>query len=258
VPPPGLPEEVKKGLKKAMMDVVAMPGWLQSTGTDESEGATNEIRRGDGRIDESRVRLNINDGKGRLAMAKRETNHNLDYPDRHRHPQAVQTVAEGKRALSSFRAAPRQGHMDRIKRVYGYVARMKHGAICFGTGVPDYTAIPLPEYSWIKTIYGEAQEGTPHDAPKPLRMPVRMTTYINANLCHDMTTGKAVTGVFHFYNYTKKEGTVETATYGPEYVAGRTATGLGPIVIGKDNVRIIPLFNLEADSTVLHLVDIAV
>ena len=66
-------------------------------------------------------------------------------------------VATSIMTLSSFRAAPRQGHMDRLKRMYGYIARMKHGAIRFRTGIPDYTAIPIPEHSWIKTVYGEAR-----------------------------------------------------------------------------------------------------
>ena len=121
--------------------------------------------------------------------------------------------------------------MNRLKRMYGYIARMKQGAIRFRTGIPDYTAIPIPEHSWIKTVYGEAKEEIPHNAPKPLGMPLLMTTYFDANLCHDMTTGKAVTGVLHFYNqipidfHTRKQGTVETATYGSEYVAGgRAAT----------------------------------
>ena len=82
----------------------------------------------------------------------------------------------------------------------------------------------------LLSLYGEAKEEIPHNAPKPLGMPLLMTTYVDANLCHDMTTGKSVTGVLHFYNqtpidfYTRKQGTVETATYGSEYVAGRTAT----------------------------------
>ena len=122
-------------------------------------------------------------------------------------------------APSSFRAAPRQGHMDRLKRMYGYITKMKHGAIRFRTDIPDYTAIPIPEHSWIKTVYGEAREEIPHNAPKPLGMPLLMTTYVDANLCHDMTTGKSVTSVLHFYNqtpidfYTRKQGTVETAWF---------------------------------------------
>jgi hypothetical protein len=45
-----------------------------------------------------------------------------------------------------------------------------------------------------------------------------------------MLTGKSVSGVLHFFNktpvdwYAKKQGTSETATYGSEYVATRTAT----------------------------------
>jgi hypothetical protein len=47
---------------------------------------------------------------------------------------------------------------------------------------------------------------------------------------HDLVTGKSVTGCIHFFNqtpidaYTKKQATVETATYGSEFVAARTCT----------------------------------
>jgi hypothetical protein len=139
-------------------------------------------------------------------------------------------IATAIMTLSSFRVSPRQGHLDRVKRVYGYVAKMKHGAIRFRTGIPDYSAIPIPTHDWTKTIYGDVQELVPDNAPPPLGEAVLMTTYVDANLCHDMTTGRAVTGVMHFYNqtpidfHTKKQATVETATYGSEFVAGRTAT----------------------------------
>jgi hypothetical protein len=45
-----------------------------------------------------------------------------------------------------------------------------------------------------------------------------------------MLTGKSVSGILHLFNKTpvywfaKKQGTAETATYGSEFVAGRTAT----------------------------------
>ena len=47
---------------------------------------------------------------------------------------------------------------------------------------------------------------------------------------HDMITGRAVTGFLHLLNktpidwFSKKQSTVETATYGSEFVAARTAT----------------------------------
>ena len=59
--------------------------------------------------------------------------------------------------------------------------------------------------------------------------PVVTTTYFDANLYHDLLTGRSVTGVLHFFNktpidwYSKKQSTVATATYGSEFVAGKTA-----------------------------------
>ena len=66
--------------------------------------------------------------------------------------------------------------------------------------------------------------------PRPLGNPVVLTTFVDANLCHDMLTGRAVTGVLHLANqtildyYSKKQPAVETATHGSEFMAGRTAT----------------------------------
>jgi hypothetical protein len=56
-----------------------------------------------------------------------------------------------------------------------------------------------------------------------------MTTFVDANLYHDLVTGKSVSGILHLFNktvidwYSKKQGTVETATYGSEFIAARTA-----------------------------------
>ena len=43
--------------------------------------------------------------------------------------------------LSSFRVAPRRGHLERIKRIYGYLAKMKHDIIRIRTEGPDYSEI---------------------------------------------------------------------------------------------------------------------
>ena len=70
----------------------------------------------------------------------------------------------------------------------------------------------------------------PDDAPEPLGKPVVFITCVDANLHHDIITGRSVSGVLHFANqmpfewFSKKQGTVETATYGSEFVAARAAT----------------------------------
>ena len=92
-----------------------------------------------------------------------------------------------------------------MRRVYGYVTKMKHGAIRFRVGVPDYSDVPIPDNEWARTVYGNVVEETPHDAPRPLGPVVVMTTYVDANLCHDMTTGRAVTGIIHLLNHTPND-----------------------------------------------------
>ena len=56
------------------------------------------------------------------------------------------------------------------------------------------------------------------------------TKYVDANLHHEQVTGNAVTACLHIVNatpshwYTKIQATVETATYGSEFVAAKIAT----------------------------------
>ena len=132
-------------------------------------------------------------------------------------------------SLSRFRAQPRKGHLDRAKRIVGYLLFLPDGAIRFRIGEPDFSSLKDQEYDWTRTVYSGACEQIPHDIPKPLGKHVQTTHYVDANLHHDLATGKAVTAALHFLNqtpidaYTKRQSTVETATYGSEYVAARTA-----------------------------------
>jgi hypothetical protein len=57
--------------------------------------------------------------------------------------------------LSGFRAAPRRGHIDRVTRIYGYLAKMRHASLRIRTNEPDYSDIPDFEYDWSKCVYGE-------------------------------------------------------------------------------------------------------
>ena len=53
--------------------------------------------------------------------------------------------------------------------------------------------------------------------------------YVDTNLLHDLVTGRSVTAILHIVNgtpidwYSKQEATVETASYGLKFVAGRIA-----------------------------------
>ena len=63
--------------------------------------------------------------------------------------------------IYSFRVPPRRGHLEHMKRIYGYLSKMKHGIIRIRVQEPDFSHVPVPEYDWEKSVYG------PIDALKP-------------------------------------------------------------------------------------------
>ena len=105
-------------------------------------------------------------------------------------------------SLSAFRVQPRKGHLDRAKRIVGYLLLLPYGAIRFRTGEPDFSSLKDQEYDWTKSVYSGACEQIPHDIPKPLGKHGQTTHYVDANLHHDLATGKVVTAALHFLNQT--------------------------------------------------------
>jgi hypothetical protein len=135
--------------------------------------------------------------------------------------------------MSGFRVAPRRGHLERAKRIYGYLANMKHASIRIRTGEPDYSGLPTQDFDWAMSAYGNVKEIIPDNAPEPLGKFVTLTHYEDANLYHNILNGRSVTGILHLFNktpiewFSKKQPTVETATYGSEYVSARTCVEQG-------------------------------
>ena len=141
-------------------------------------------------------------------------------------------LCEAIMSLSRFRHSPRRGHLDRLKRVCGYIRQFPHCSIRFHTHIPPHEAhyTSQPTYhEWMDTVYGPVSEELPANMPSPRGRLVRTTTFFDANLMHDVVTGRCCTGVLHLLNQTpsswfsSRQGQVETATYGSEFIAGRQA-----------------------------------
>jgi hypothetical protein len=104
----------------------------------------------------------------------------------------------GITTMPSFRVAPRQGHLDRLQRMYGYLKRHTDGAIRLRTGIPDHETQTTPViYNWISSVYGRNEEELPDNRPTPRGKPFRTTTYEDANLKHCLVTGRSMCGVIH-------------------------------------------------------------
>ena len=70
--------------------------------------------------------------------------------------------------LSSFRSTPREGHMNRVKRIYGYLYKFKNSAIRIWTEHPNFFKLPRDKYNGEKSVYEKVYEVKPDDAPPPL------------------------------------------------------------------------------------------
>ena len=143
--------------------------------------------------------------------------------------------------LAQFRAIPRIGHLDRLKRMYGYICHSKEGAIRIRTQEPDFSDFPSQNFDWAHTIYGNVKEVIPEDAPPPLGKEVILSVYVDANLYHDLITGRALTSLLHFINqtpfdwYCKKQATVEDATFASEFNAARV--GINQVIDNRLTLR---------------------
>ena len=102
--------------------------------------------------------------------------------------------------MSSFRSAPRKGHLERLQRVYGYVLKTKHCSTRYRTKEPDFGYLPNMKHGWSYTVYDNVQEIIPSNCPKPLGKSVTTTTTLDANLLHCLTTGASLTACLHFSN----------------------------------------------------------
>ena len=149
--------------------------------------------------------------------------------------------------LSGFREAPRQGHLDCIKWLYGYLSKMHHAMICVYTDEMDCSDIPDYEYKWSRSVYGELSEDIPTDAPKPLGNFVTLTHYVDANLMHNVVTGTSVTGILHLLNKLPLTGTQRSNLLWKQLQTDLSL--LQPIhVLNKSLISVIPFNNWESLS----------
>jgi hypothetical protein len=77
-------------------------------------------------------------------------------------------IATANMTMSGFRANPRQGHLMSVFRIYGYLRKMNQGCIRVDTSRYDFSDTEFQEFDWQRTVYKDAKETIPTNAPTPL------------------------------------------------------------------------------------------
>ena len=142
-------------------------------------------------------------------------------------------IAYETAALSSYNTSPRTGHLQQALHIIKYLDIHQGNELTFDPDEYVFTETELEEtrnkYKAMKQIYVDAKEDLPTNAPTPLGEPVQVNCFVDSDHAGDRLTRRSHTGIIIYLNkspvswYSKKQSTVESSTFGSEFVALRLA-----------------------------------
>ena len=133
--------------------------------------------------------------------------------------------------LSSHLALPREGHLQQVYHIFGFLKHNGTRTIAFDPQHPYIQEERFIQCDWHDFYRGEA-EPIPGDMPEPRGNVVSTHCYVDADHAGNRVSRRSQTGVLIFVCkaiimwYSKRQNTVETSTFGSEFVAMRIAVEL--------------------------------
>ena len=133
--------------------------------------------------------------------------------------------------MSSHLALPREGHLEQVIHMFGYLKAHKKFRLLFDSDHPQISLNRFKSYDWFD-FYRDAKEAIPSNMPEPRGHPMSTSAFVDADLAGDKKNRRSQTGVLIFLNkapihwYSKRQPTVETSTFGAEFRAMKTAVEL--------------------------------
>jgi hypothetical protein len=133
--------------------------------------------------------------------------------------------------LSQHLALPRVGHLETVYHIFAYLNRHEKSSIIFDPTDPLPNTPTRAKADW-SSFYSELSEELPPRMPEPLGHPVSIYTFVDANHAGNVVTRRSHTGILLFIQnspitwLSRRQNTVETSTFGSEFVALRTARDL--------------------------------
>ena len=136
-------------------------------------------------------------------------------------------------ALSSYLAAPRTGHLQQALHMIKYLETHSTNELTFDPQQYYLSPSILQDASEkgraMASLYKDATDEVPPNAPEPRGKAVQINCFVDADHAGDRITRRSHTGILLYVNkapvswYSKKQTTVESSTFGSEFVALRLA-----------------------------------
>jgi hypothetical protein len=123
--------------------------------------------------------------------------------------------------------------LEVLYHIFGYLKKHEMSRIVFDPKetVIDESSFASGTVDW-KDFYGDVVEELPPRMPEPLGKSVHSTCFVDANHAGNVVTRRSHSGVLIFVMntpiiwFSKKQNTVESSTFGSEFVAMRIARDL--------------------------------
>ena len=137
--------------------------------------------------------------------------------------------------MSSFMVSPRTGHLKQLIHIIAYIRKHDRSTLMMDPGTLDIhfkgndEDHPDRKREIMRTIYRDAVEEIPPNAPEPRGKEVQMNVFCDSDHAGDRISRRSHTGILFFINmapvawFSKKQNTIESSTFGSEYVALRIA-----------------------------------
>jgi len=157
--------------------------------------------------------------------------------------------------LSRYLVSPREGHLEQAYRIFAYLKQFNRPMLVFDDSEPKFSHDGIHVCDW-SSIYPDAHEQIPSNAPEALGRSVITTCYVDADHAGCKSTRRSHTGVLIYVNcapivwYSKRQNTVESSTFGSEYIALKTAVDLIESLRYK-----LRMFGIPIDSSTLVFCD---
>jgi hypothetical protein len=139
--------------------------------------------------------------------------------------------------LSQHLCSPRVGHLDAAYMIFRFMQKelkRNTGRIAFDPAIPPCLDGAIGPDNVIrehwKEFYPEASDEAPPNMPEPRGNPVVIATYVDANHAGNLANRRSHTSILIYVNnalihwYSKRQNTVESSSFGSEFVALRIAT----------------------------------
>ena len=130
--------------------------------------------------------------------------------------------------LSSHNALPRVGHLEAVYHIFAYLRNHGNSTLVFDEMEPEIDERRFKDVNW-KDFYPDVREAIPPNMPEPRGNSVKISMFVDADHAGNLATRRSHTGILIFLNkapimwYSKRQNTVETSTFGSEFVAMRIA-----------------------------------